>query len=112
MRNKPYPGILRLRIRYQNHRLSEASSHFLRLWLALLASGVHQRLQGAHTKSEASVQHLKPRPPDTELFPAGAVTDEPFFPALYTETKFTGLQTKAMAAFVLLSFCFFVPKLT
>lgn len=58
--SKPYPGILRLGIRCQNHRLSGASSYFFRPWLALFASGEHQRLQGAHTKSEAPVQHLKP----------------------------------------------------
>lgn len=60
VRSKPSPGILRLGIRCQNHRLSGASSHFLRPWLALFASGEHHRLQGAHTKSEAPEQHLKP----------------------------------------------------
>lgn len=109
VRNKPYPGILRLRIRYQNHRLSEASSHFLSPWLAVLASGEHQRLQGAHTKSEAPVQHLKPllttrhRALSCWGYCRWAILS---YPLCWDKVYWAS----AMAAFVLLSFFFLCPK--
>lgn len=105
VRSKPYPGTLGLGSDAKPTGcqsilpLPQALAGSVHQWWAPEAARCSHLIRSSCTASEASLDHQTHQP-----FPAGAVTDEPSCPTLCAGTKFSGFQTKAMAAFVLFFF--------